>query len=269
MQFFLQVPVVVALSCLPAMAQEESSSKAPRRSRDKPGVVCDTLQQVERYAALRARTRTFSSRTCAKTSCATTSPMFRANTLYEGAVPARHLDRAAADRQEADRDRREGRRRRGGAWRDRQGQRPGALRATYYALKPDVKVIAPWREWDLTSRTKLIEWRRSTRLPDRQGQARRGAVLGRRQSPARVIRRKGAGGTGPGSARPRISAHHQPGGCARQGDLHHGRFRARRRGGDRRQHALAGRAAHAAQRASVAPTASAGWARRARTVSSA
>ena len=24
---------------------------------------------------------------------------------------------------------------------------------TYYALKPDVKVIAPWREWDLTSRT--------------------------------------------------------------------------------------------------------------------
>src|ERR1043166_2760509 len=27
---------------------------------------------------------------------------------------------------------------------------------TYYALKPDVKVIAPWREWDLDSRTKLI-----------------------------------------------------------------------------------------------------------------
>ena len=28
---------------------------------------------------------------------------------------------------------------------------------TYYALKPDVTVIAPWREWDLTSRTRLIE----------------------------------------------------------------------------------------------------------------
>src|SRR5476649_679646 len=28
----------------------------------------------------------------------------------------------------------------------------------YYALKPDIKVIAPWREWDLTSRTKLIEY---------------------------------------------------------------------------------------------------------------
>lgn len=28
----------------------------------------------------------------------------------------------------------------------------------YYALKPDVKVIAPWREWDLNSRTKLISY---------------------------------------------------------------------------------------------------------------
>ncbi len=28
----------------------------------------------------------------------------------------------------------------------------------YYALNPDIKVIAPWREWDLTSRTALIEF---------------------------------------------------------------------------------------------------------------
>lgn len=28
----------------------------------------------------------------------------------------------------------------------------------YYGLKPDIKVIAPWREWDLTSRTKLIAY---------------------------------------------------------------------------------------------------------------
>jgi argininosuccinate synthase len=28
----------------------------------------------------------------------------------------------------------------------------------YYGLKPDVKVIAPWREWDLNSRTKLIAY---------------------------------------------------------------------------------------------------------------
>ena len=28
----------------------------------------------------------------------------------------------------------------------------------YYALKPDIKIIAPWREWDLGSRSKLIEY---------------------------------------------------------------------------------------------------------------
>ncbi len=28
----------------------------------------------------------------------------------------------------------------------------------YYALKPDIKIIAPWREWDLNSRNKLIEY---------------------------------------------------------------------------------------------------------------
>ena len=28
----------------------------------------------------------------------------------------------------------------------------------YYALKPDIRVIAPWREWDLNSRTKLLEY---------------------------------------------------------------------------------------------------------------
>ncbi len=28
----------------------------------------------------------------------------------------------------------------------------------YYALEPDIRVIAPWREWDLTSREKLLEY---------------------------------------------------------------------------------------------------------------
>src|SRR3569833_4096532 len=28
----------------------------------------------------------------------------------------------------------------------------------YYALKPDVRVIAPWREWDLTSRERLLTY---------------------------------------------------------------------------------------------------------------
>ncbi len=45
---------------------------------------------------------------------------------------------------------------------------------TYYALKPDVKVIAPWREWDLTSRTKLIEFAEQHQIPiarDKRGDA--------------------------------------------------------------------------------------------------
>src|SRR5262245_13032207 len=44
----------------------------------------------------------------------------------------------------------------------------------YYALKPDVKVIAPWREWDLTSRTKLIEFAEQNQIPipkDKRGEA--------------------------------------------------------------------------------------------------
>jgi argininosuccinate synthase len=45
---------------------------------------------------------------------------------------------------------------------------------TYYALKPDVTVIAPWREWDLTSRTKLIEFAEEHQIPiakDKRGEA--------------------------------------------------------------------------------------------------
>ncbi len=44
----------------------------------------------------------------------------------------------------------------------------------YYALKPDVKVIAPWREWDLTSRTRLIEFAEKHQIPiakDKRGDA--------------------------------------------------------------------------------------------------
>jgi argininosuccinate synthase len=44
----------------------------------------------------------------------------------------------------------------------------------YYALKPDIKVIAPWREWDLTSRTKLMEYAEKHQIPiprDKRGEA--------------------------------------------------------------------------------------------------
>ena len=44
----------------------------------------------------------------------------------------------------------------------------------YYALKPDIKVIAPWREWDLTSRTRLLEFAEQHQIPiakDKRGEA--------------------------------------------------------------------------------------------------
>jgi len=44
----------------------------------------------------------------------------------------------------------------------------------YYALKPDIKVIAPWREWNLTSRTKLLEFAEQNQIPiakDKRGDA--------------------------------------------------------------------------------------------------
>ena len=44
----------------------------------------------------------------------------------------------------------------------------------YYSLKPDIKIIAPWREWDLTSRTRLIEFAEQHQIPiakDKRGEA--------------------------------------------------------------------------------------------------
>jgi argininosuccinate synthase len=101
-------------------------------------------------------------------------PMFRANALYEGlyllgtsiARPAdskRLVEIAAETGADAVSPRR-----------DRQGQRPGAVRTRAYALNPDIKVIAPWREWDLTSRTKLIEFAEQNQIPiakDKRGEA--------------------------------------------------------------------------------------------------
>jgi len=101
-------------------------------------------------------------------------PMFRANTLYEGQYLlgtsiARPLiakkqieiaERVGADAVAH------------GA--TGKGNDQVRFELTYYALKPDVKVIAPWREWDLTSRTKLIEFAEKHQIPiakDKRGEA--------------------------------------------------------------------------------------------------
>lgn len=44
----------------------------------------------------------------------------------------------------------------------------------YYALQPDIHVISPWREWDLSSRTHLIEFAEQHQIPiakDKRGEA--------------------------------------------------------------------------------------------------
>ncbi len=44
----------------------------------------------------------------------------------------------------------------------------------YYALEPEIKVIAPWREWDLTSRTALLAFAEKNQIPiakDKRGEA--------------------------------------------------------------------------------------------------
>jgi len=45
---------------------------------------------------------------------------------------------------------------------------------SYYALKPDVRIVAPWREWHLDSRTKLIAFAEQHQIPiakDKRGEA--------------------------------------------------------------------------------------------------
>ncbi|MFZ0559561.1 MAG: argininosuccinate synthase [Methylovirgula sp.] len=44
----------------------------------------------------------------------------------------------------------------------------------YYALEPDIKVIAPWREWNLTSRSALLAFAEKNQIPiakDKRGEA--------------------------------------------------------------------------------------------------
>jgi argininosuccinate synthase len=44
---------------------------------------------------------------------------------------------------------------------------------TYYALQSDIRIIAPWREWDLNSRAKLVEYAARHQIPvpsDKKGE---------------------------------------------------------------------------------------------------
>jgi len=89
-------------------------------------------------------------------------PMFRANALYEGAYLlgtsiARPLIANAVAH---------------GA--TGKGNDQVRFELSYYALDPDIKVITPWREWDLTSRTRLLHYAEQHQIPiakDKRGEA--------------------------------------------------------------------------------------------------
>ena len=148
-------------------------------------------------------------------------PMFRANALYEGVyLLGTSIARPLIAKKQIEIARKIGRRR-GLPRRHRQGQRPGPLRADL------LRARARHQDHRAVARVGLQEPRRPDRLrrdapdPDRQGQGGRGAVLGRRQPAALVVRGQGAGGPGHRSAADRLSAHHLADGRARQGDRHH------------------------------------------------
>lgn len=101
-------------------------------------------------------------------------PMFRANALYEGIyllgtsiarplIAKRQIEIAVETGAEAVSHGATGK-----------GNDQIRFELGYYACKPDIKVIAPWREWDLNSRTKLIEYAEKNQIlvpKDKRGEA--------------------------------------------------------------------------------------------------
>ena len=101
-------------------------------------------------------------------------PMFRANALYEGLyllgtsiarplISKRLVEIAALEGADAVSHGATGK-----------GNDQVRFELAAYALNPEIKVIAPWREWDLTSRTRLLEFAEKNQIPvakDKRGEA--------------------------------------------------------------------------------------------------
>ena len=101
-------------------------------------------------------------------------PMFRANAVYEGIyllgtsiarplISKRQMEIAAATGADAVCHGATGK-----------GNDQVRFELSYYALNPDIKVVAPWREWDLNSREKLIAYAEQNQIPvpkDKHGEA--------------------------------------------------------------------------------------------------
>ena len=93
--------------------------------------------------------------------CEYVFPMFRANAVYEGSyllgtsiarplISKRQVDIAEQCGADAVAHGATGK-----------GNDQVRFELAYYALKPDIKVIAPWREWSLASRSDLVQYARS------------------------------------------------------------------------------------------------------------
>jgi argininosuccinate synthase len=101
-------------------------------------------------------------------------PMFRANALYEGAyLLGTSIARPLIAKKQIEIARRTGA---DAVAHGATGKGNDQVRfeLAYYALEPNIKVIAPWREWDLTSRSKLIAFAEAHQIPiakDKRGEA--------------------------------------------------------------------------------------------------
>ena len=127
-----------------------------------------------------------------------------------------------------------------------------------YALKPDVKIIAPWREWDLLSREKAAGLRRDPRHPG--GDEARGhqvPLLHGRQPAAHLLRGLRPGGPLDRARRGHVALDRLAGEGTGRAHLHRDDLRAGRLRRHRRRGHEPGRGAGRAQPRSAAPTASA------------
>jgi argininosuccinate synthase len=101
-------------------------------------------------------------------------PMFRANALYEGAyLLGTSIARPLIAKRQIEITRQVGA---DAVAHGATGKGNDQVRfeLSYYALAPDIKVIAPWREWDLTSRTRLLDYAEQHQIPiakDKRGEA--------------------------------------------------------------------------------------------------
>ncbi|KPK31076.1 MAG: argininosuccinate synthase [Nitrospira bacterium SG8_35_1] len=92
-------------------------------------------------------------------------PMLRANAVYEGAylmgtsiarplIAKAQIDIAKKEKADAVAHGATGK-----------GNDQVRFELSYYALKPDIKVIAPWREWEFNSRESLINYAKKNKIP--------------------------------------------------------------------------------------------------------